>query len=344
MRKRVPIQPIALALVVVFAAVSARPVIDKARTNLLQVELSYLVAGMTDKERPSLSGLTTQSAPWPFQPAAPDDFLQLTTRSPLIWHRLALLYAQRQEWPAAATAYARFYALPELSSYLPAREQPERLFGQYRYAEAFQRYARLADSPSARPQAPLFYAMVTAVYTRRADAAGWVQRYRLDDPEFIVYPPGETVAIEGRDLRMVLTDRNRRIAGGRPAQSPREAGVTVFSSYGGAVALVDIADAGVYSLSIEARHDAPPPVELLVGANGVPLIQYVLARGDDSWEQLQLDLHLVPGIHAVNLWFMNDYRAGNDDRNLFVRRITLTRAPAAQGRRPEQTRTPSARP
>jgi hypothetical protein len=137
------------------------------------------------------------------------------------------------------------------------------------------------------------------------------------------------VDIANSDLRMVLTDRNRRIAGGAPSQSRREPDVAVFSSYSGGVALVEVGSSGAYQLVIEARHDAPPPVELMVGVNGVPLKQFALARGDNSWEQVQFDLQLVPGIHAVNVWFTNDFHTDADDRNLFVRRITLAKMPSA---------------
>jgi hypothetical protein len=63
---------------------------------------------------------------------------------------------------------------------------------------------------------------------------------------------------------------------------------------------------------------------MAVGVDGVPLARIELARGDSSWETLSLTVELRPGIHSIDLWFLNNDTVDGTDRNASVEWLVLS--------------------
>lgn len=103
--------------------------------------------------------------------------------------------------------------------------------------------------------------------------------------------------------------------------SPPQFGV-LLNEYAGATWLKVPKD-GDYQLTLRLRHDAPPPVLIAIELNVQEVAMISLERGNFSWEERSLRLHLSQGMQMLSVAFRNDYYDQLSDRNAVIEWIAL---------------------
>lgn len=114
---------------------------------------------------------------------------------------------------------------------------------------------------------------------------------------------------------------------GRPGQEAGET-VTLFGAGYLEARTFFLSDApGEWSISVQALHDAPPPVVLEIWVDEQCVGELVFGRGDQAWDTLALTQRISPGFHWLRIWYVNDYveRELGLDRNAYVRHVLITR-------------------
>ena len=53
-----------------------------------------------------------------------------------------------------------------------------------------------------------------------------------------------------------------------------------------------------------------------LGVDGNQIEMYTLDYGDNSWQTVTVSIKLEPGLHTVDVWFLNDGVVDGQDRNL----------------------------
>lgn len=90
--------------------------------------------------------------------------------------------------------------------------------------------------------------------------------------------------------------------------------------------LVEINKPSQYLVQVVVRNSNPPPVEMAFGMNGKPIREVSLTKGDNSWSTVEFTITLTsPSLISIDVWFLNNGRVGNLDRDAVVRQIEIKR-------------------
>jgi hypothetical protein len=120
---------------------------------------------------------------------------------------------------------------------------------------------------------------------------------------------------------------------GTPLSHPYTQPFGTFWWQGAAIGFFQVSESGRYQISINLRHSNPPPVELSVALDNRIVQAISLTRGDTSWETITLPqvYDLGPGIHTIDITFINNGQVEGLDRDAAVAWIELSRLPEAAG-------------
>jgi tetratricopeptide (TPR) repeat protein len=92
-----------------------------------------------------------------------------------------------------------------------------------------------------------------------------------------------------------------------------------------AVTLLDVAEAGAYTLTVRVQDTLPAPTELEVLHNLVPNGREQLTQGDGRWREIRRTVHLRQGLNSIGLRLANDGKVDGLDRNAVIDWLQLER-------------------
>jgi tetratricopeptide (TPR) repeat protein len=207
---------------------------------------------------------------------------------------------------------------------------PEQLVGvadQYmevgRYIEAMSWYDRAVTEQPELGSPTALRRAIAAIGAGDTRANALVAEAERADPGFEVADLDEQLLLSGGQLRW-FSAVGSEITYGTSLAYPYGGQEGHFWWDGRGGTLVQVRDGGRYTLEISLRHNPPAPVIMAVGVDGAPLARIELARGDSSWETLSLTVELRPGIHSIDLWFLNNDTVDGTDRNASVEWLVLS--------------------
>lgn len=236
---------------------------------------------------------------------------QLLPDSQLVAIELADAYARAGELDATAAVLQRLgLNLQSLLAYGDAAlvaGNPAAALSLYQQATSF------AASPDSAPI--LFRRAVAAAMAGDSSASTEFDQAQLALPSLTLFPAG--ARIQGRDLHWLQAQANAVPVGsqlGATYSSPEG----YFWWSGEAVAFLEVATAGQYTVRAEVRHESPAPVQMALGVGGHTPVAVSLERGDGSTEVISTRALLGPGIHVVRVWFFNNGTVAGDDRDAVV--------------------------
>lgn len=245
---------------------------------------------------------------------------ELEPRSQLVLRELLFAYEAASEYESADALLAELEIAPET---IVANTQKS--FEAGGYASAAE-WCKLAQRRAEFRRDLTTLCAVAAAVSGAANAEELLADASIVDPTFqAMLLPNET-RLDGATLRWA-TRIDENASYGTPLSygsvEPTSIGYMWWS--GQAFLLLDVEQAGVYLLQIHARHSVPAPVELALGADGFRLATFLLERGDDSFETLQLPLELSEGYHVLNLWYLNDALIGGQNRDAVIEWLAFER-------------------
>ncbi len=93
-----------------------------------------------------------------------------------------------------------------------------------------------------------------------------------------------------------------------------------------------VQDAGYYHVIVVGQNSRPAPIEIGVKVDGTQAGVLRYTRGDDSYTDESLPVHLSPGAHTLQLEFINDFYDAdrNLDRNATIRSLKIVPSPASE--------------
>lgn len=169
----------------------------------------------------------------------------------------------------------------------------------------------------------IFAETIAAVMSHDPETPEFLAAARQKDPTFEVYTVTNTLHLNGAQLRWMTPIDPPTITFGTSLNYPYSGTNGIFWWTGQAAALISVEQSGVYTLSVNALHHVPPPVKIAIGIDGVQLKFASLARGDNSWETLTLPIRLHQGFHIINIWYLNNAKVGDQDRDGIIEWIGL---------------------
>lgn len=192
---------------------------------------------------------------------------------------------------------------------------------QERYNEAHRWYQRALRFDPLLQNELAFRAAIAAFYAGASEGGALLQLAQEQDQTLEIYALEEALTIAGGDLRWLIHFPQWNVTYGMPLGYRGMEGT--FWWDGQALALFSVETSGNYILSACVQHTLPPPVEMALGINGTQLTHVSLERGDMSWETMNVPVALVPGLHTVNVWFLNNALVREQDRNAVIQWVTV---------------------
>lgn len=166
-----------------------------------------------------------------------------------------------------------------------------------------------------------------AVMLQSPDAALRVNKLQLNDSSFTIADIATAVSIPATSLRWLTPVLSPEITFGTPLvlpnTQPNNQGIGYFWGNGQAVAFVKINQYGSYAIVAHVRHSVPAPVEMSIGVNGKLGVFSILERGDESWDAIEMQQELSPGLHTINIWFLNNEIVNGIDRDGAIDRLDI---------------------
>lgn len=180
------------------------------------------------------------------------------------------------------------------------------------FEDALEWYRRVELVNEGKPNPVAFRSAIAAVISQRM-----LTPHEL--ATLAIHPlAGGSVQIEAETLQWSYTLANGwQWMYGQPLSAfpSMDPGAGVLWWDGVAVAVVQVPEDANYRLAFRAQHTAPAPIEVQVEHNFAPVAPFALDRGDLSWQELETDLFLSAGLHVIGVRFLNEYYAGDADRN-----------------------------
>jgi hypothetical protein len=87
---------------------------------------------------------------------------------------------------------------------------------------------------------------------------------------------------------------------------------------GDAIGIISIPSSGKYSVSILAQNTVPPPIQMALTVDLVPVYQFEMERGDLSWVKSNIEIYLTAGFHVIGLRFINNGVVNGIDRDAVI--------------------------
>lgn len=87
-----------------------------------------------------------------------------------------------------------------------------------------------------------------------------------------------------------------------------------------------------WQFAVQAKHDDPAPVELVIWLDDIQLGTLFFAKGDQSWDTLSVYAPVRPNSHWLRIYFANDYldKQTGADRNAYIKSVTVNRVEEAR--------------
>jgi hypothetical protein len=139
----------------------------------------------------------------------------------------------------------------------------------------------------------------------------------------LVYLLQDTMLIEARNLRWVnpLNVLGQSLA---QTQSPNSVSGVMWWT-GSAVALINVVNPGMFQVTTRAQNSSPAPIELQLEYNFEPVENFLLNKGDLSWDEFYKELYLKEGLNLIGIRYLNDGKVNELDRNAYIQWIKLER-------------------
>ncbi len=242
---------------------------------------------------------------------------RLQPDSLLIQQELALAYAVSGDmkradalWKALGITFTQMVATGD--AYL----------SQHNYKDANTWYTCASHYQSFEEFDFIFRRAIVATLAQSVDALDLLSIVSVKDHTFDVYVLNNVLKIDGANFRWMTSlpgflDYGLPLSAYTESLSPDNT-IGVLWSSGEAVAVFSAQQEGDYLLKMHVQHNTPPPVEISLGIDGHVYKQVSLARGDDSWETIVVPVHITPGIHTINIWFLNNDLVDGKDRNAVI--------------------------
>lgn len=68
-----------------------------------------------------------------------------------------------------------------------------------------------------------------------------------------------------------------------------------------------VSEAGLYKITLSARSDSPPPIEIGVKVNGWLVPKFYFSDGNGNWDTQHTEVILDEGTYKIDLFFANDF-------------------------------------
>jgi hypothetical protein len=159
---------------------------------------------------------------------------------------------------------------------------------------------------------------------------------------FVVTKLQAPIVSVGKELSLDLTQETNMLGPGTDVVD-LEDGPAVQRAGNGRVADIDLAfdTTGGYRLVLEGQNDRPGPVDIKVLVDEVEAGTLSFTADDGSWsEETLLFTVALPGYHRISLDYVDDVydnelidQGLDGDRNAALRRLTLSKVPAAVGKK-----------
>jgi tetratricopeptide (TPR) repeat protein len=224
------------------------------------------------------------------------------------------------EWQTGGLDSSQFKALGDSAFRLGHWEEAADWYERDRW------YAAVAGSNEQIPFDLLVRQAVAAALAQRQEASALLAEVQGGDSKFQVYTLQDSVRIDGVEFRWMTIIGDGKYANyGTPLANGGSGTAGVLWWNGQAMALLSVAQDGNFSVRARLRNSDPPPVEMAIGIDGKQLEHITLTRGNDSWETITLPVNLTKGLHAIDLWYLNDATVNGKDRNAVVEWVAVER-------------------
>lgn len=250
----------------------------------------------------------------------------IAPRNQLITWESALVYEQRS-YVSSDDVLPRLRQALQESGYDAGRamEIGDAAFAIRQFAEAASYYKRALVLKPDAPFDLLFRATTAAALSDDPAASGLIAQLKVLDPSFVIPQVVTSHLIEGGNLRW-MTPSGETMTYGTPLPrvSPQD-GSGVMQWSGQAQALVQVEATDSYRLEMRVRHGQPAPIKLAIGVDGQQVQSVSLERNDNLWETISLPVSLTAGIHALDVWFLNNAIVDGKDRDAVIEWVRLGR-------------------
>jgi hypothetical protein len=187
--------------------------------------------------------------------------------------------------------------------------------------------ALITNRDSNKTPGAAFRDTAIAVMIQNPNAVLQVNKLQSNDSLFTIADASTAVSIPATSLRWLTPVLSPEITFGTPLVlpniPPNNRGIGYFWGNGQAVAFVKINQDGLYAITAHVRHSVPAPVEMSMGIDGKLGVFSILERGDESWDTIEMQQELSPGLHTINIWFLNNEIVNDTDRDGAVSRLDI---------------------
>ena len=192
--------------------------------------------------------------------------------------------------------------------------QAEQAFNMKNYLLAANRY-RLSSMGDTELPFPVFL--------RWAIAAA-ISKQEFPDPAYQILPviplaESGSTKISASYLRWLREVPNILVYGDRLIDHPGKDPTVARMWWGGdAVIIIQVPASGKHAITIRAQNTLPPPVQMNLTIDYVPVFPFEMERGDMSWQEFQTEVILSAGFHVIGLRYINNGVVNGIDRDAVI--------------------------
>lgn len=192
------------------------------------------------------------------------------------------------------------------------------------HIQALKWYATaVAGAPVLAPQLA-FRRLVSAGPANDPQAQALLSQAQTEIPDLELPTVGASrVVVPGAMLRWVEGFPQNGVTSGTPLNYPYQEPEGVFWWNGHATLLLTVSRYGNYLVRVTTLNTYPPPVELTLGSNGLPLHNVSLSGGDNSWSIVEFPVTFTTPFASVDVWFTNDASVQGYDRNASIAQVEI---------------------
>jgi len=137
-------------------------------------------------------------------------------------------------------------------------------------------------------------------------------------PVFPIAGSGST-KIEANYFRWLREVPNILVYGDRLIDHPGKDPTVARMWWGGdAVIIIQVPASGKHAITIRAQNTLPPPVQMNLTIDYVPVFPFEMERGDMSWQEFQTEVILSAGFHVIGLRYINNGVVNGIDRDAVI--------------------------